>query len=89
MSNCPLHKEQADTIDNISVTMAQIANNILWITNIGKWALATAGAIILVSIGLAANFNEKLVDVSISVKQSEVMIANLIEDNKRISWDGE
>ena len=82
-NNCPLHKEQADTIDNISVTMAQIANNVLWITNIGKWALATAGAVLLVSIGLAANFNDKLTDVSISVKQSEVRIANLINNQDR------
>jgi len=83
MQNCPLHKEQAQTIASISVTMAEIANNVLWITKIGKWGLGTVGAIILIAIGVASSFNEKLTDVYVSVRQSEVRIASLVaEQNK-------
>ena len=86
MDHFPIHEKQVESIDQMAVTMAQIANNVLWITNIGKWALGVAGVVIVMAITLAADFNDKLQDVSVSVKSSEVRITGLIRDQERDRW---
>lgn len=81
--HCPIHEKQVHEIDSMHVIMAEIANNVLWISRIGKWALGIAGAGILIAVSAATSFNNRLYDVSLSVKSSEVRIANLIENHDR------
>lgn len=81
--HCPVHEKQVQEIDGIHVIVAEIATNILWLTRIGKWALGIAGAGILIAISAGAAFNDRLYDVSVSVKASEVRIANLIESHDK------
>lgn len=80
---CPVHEKQVTEIDNIHVIVAEIANNILWLTRIGKWALGVCGAAVLIAITAIGFFNSRIYDLTTSVKQSEVRIANLIETHDR------
>jgi cell division protein FtsL len=83
MDHCPLHEKQAVEIDTMSNVMAEIANNVLWLTRIGKWALGIAGAAILLAMSVATSFNDRLYDVTRSVQASEYRITNLIEAQER------
>lgn len=80
---CPVHEKQVQEIDHMAVTMAEIANNVLWLTRIGKWAMGVCGAAILVAITAIGFFNTRIYDLTTSVKQSEVRIANLIESHDK------
>lgn len=83
MDHCPMHEKQVTEIDSLHVVMTEIANNVLWLTRLGKWALGIAGAIILIAMSAATSFNSRLYDVTVSVKSSEVRIANMIESQNR------
>jgi hypothetical protein len=79
MDQCSVHEKQIAELDNMHVVMAEIANNVLWLTRIGKWALGVCGGVLLIAITAVSFFNSRIYDLTVSVKQSEIRIANLIE----------
>lgn len=82
--HCPIHEKQVKEIDGMAVVMAEIANNVLWLTRIGKWALGIAGAVALIAISAATSFNNRIYDLTMSVHASEYRITSLIEANDKV-----
>lgn len=69
--------------------MTEIANNVLWLTRIGKWALGVIGVGIMIGLSTVGYFNSQIQDLNVSVKSSEVRISNLIERNTEYRWDNQ